>query len=272
MENGELQKGVGESGAGPAHRIEYFVRRFFERLGGALDFALRRPLNPQPRTDVTALVPQLERAVEEKLRREGDRIIAPNLIELRYDYETYSQLTAKRRDFLERELRATLYEYIYNRRYATLGDIKVKIGFDVFTRRLTIIARFPDEAEGPPAAQSRSEASAPVANTPAQAAPRRVEVVLKSRERELRAKVTSGGPVGIGRSHDNALVIEDPSVSNIHAAFSLQANGTLWLADLGSSNGTFVNGVLLGQGDKSVVRSGDRLQFGDIAVTLEVKE
>lgn len=271
MNNGELQKSVGEKDVGLAHRIESFVRRFFERLGGALDFALRRPLNQQTRTDVTALIPPLERAVEEKLRREGGRVIAPNLIELRYDYETYSHLTAKRREFLERELRATIYEYVYNRRYATLGDIKVKIGFDVFTRRLTVIARFPDEAEVPAAIQAPSRESTPEAPA-AQVEARRVEVILKGRQRELRARVVSGTPVSIGRSHDNALVIEDLSVSNVHAAFSLQPNGTLWLADLTSSNGTFVNGVQLGAGDKGVVRGGDRLQFGDVAVTLEVRE
>jgi hypothetical protein len=273
MNDGELQKGISGKEADLPHRVEYFVRRFFERLGGALDFALRRPLNPQPRTDVTALVPQLERAIEEKLRHEGGRVVAPNLIELRYDYETYSRLTAKRREFLERELRATIYEYAHNRRYTTLGDIKVKVGFDVFTRKLTIIARFPDEAEAPPAAQSqgKSPTSADKAAA-AQAEARRVEVVLRGNRRESRARVVSGTPTGVGRSHDNAIVIEDPSVSNVHAAFSLHANGTLWLADLTSSNGTFVNGVQLGAGDKSVVRGGDRLQFGDVEVTLEVKE
>jgi hypothetical protein len=276
MDNSESQKGRAEEGVTLAHRVEYFARRFFERLGGALDFALRRPLNPQPRTDVTALVPQLERAVEEKLKHEGGRVVAPNLIELRYDYETYSRMTAKRRDFLERELRATLYEYAHNRRYVTEGDIKVKVGFDVFTRKLTIIARFPGESEETAATQNQNQppataGDAPAAQSAAQAAARRVEVVLRSRQRELRAKVVAGAPASVGRSHDNALVIEDASVSNVHAAFSLQANGTLWLADLGSSNGTCVNGALLGQGDKGVVRGGDRLQFGDVEVSLEVK-
>src|SRR6185369_3593175 len=92
------------------NRFEYYLRRFFERVGGALDFVLRRPLNQQARTDLTALLPQVEQAVEAKLRREGTRILAPNLIELRYDYETYGQMTQARLDFLRRELEASLYE------------------------------------------------------------------------------------------------------------------------------------------------------------------
>jgi hypothetical protein len=250
-------------------RIEVFLRRLFERIGGALDFALRRPLNPQPRTDLTALVPPIERAIEERLRRESTRIIAPNLIELRYDYETYSQMTESRRDYLQRELRATVYEYIHNRRYATEGDVQVKVGFDIFTRKLIITAAFPDEVEAPVATPQPAAEAKP--------AVKRCQVGLRMlsgrRLSDLHARMASdAAPSGIGRSHDNPIVIEDSTVSNFHAAFTLLPNGALWLADLGSSNGTFVNGVRLAGGDKSIVRSGDRLRFGDVEATLEVKD
>ena len=247
-----------------ASRIEFFVRRLFERIGGALDFALRRPLNPQPRTDLTALIPPIERAIEEHLRRDGSRITAPNLIELRYDYETYSQMGQQRLDFLQRELGATIYEYIHNRRYATLGDVQVKVGFDVFTRKLTIKAAFPDES---PSAAGEAK---PVEEV--KPAIERREVLLRLVRGELRAAVTSQSErVGIGRSHDNQFVIDDLTISNVHAAFTLAPNGVLWLADLGSRNGTFVNSVRLGPGDKSIVKSGDRLRFGDVEATLEMR-
>lgn len=249
-----------------ASRIEFFVRRLFERIGGALDFALRRPLNPQPRTDLTALIPPIERAIEEHLRREGSRITAPNLIELRYDYETYSQMGQPRLEFLQRELRTTVHEYIHNRRYVTLGEVEVKVGFDVFTRKLTITAAFPDQALEPAAESQPAAEAKPVVQ--------RCEVTLRLSQgrSELRAPVMSDADrVGVGRSRDNKLVIDDPTVSNVHAAFTLTANGALWLADLGSRNGTFVNSVRLGPGDKSIVRAGDRLRFGDVEATLEVR-
>ena len=49
------------------------------------------------------------------------------------------------------------------------------------------------------------------------------------------------------------------------------AGSTLWLTDLGSSNGTFVNDVRLGEGDKTIVRDGDRLRFGDVELKLELQ-
>ena len=245
------------------NRVEGGVRKFFERLGGALDFALRRPLNPQTRTDVTALIPPLERAIDAKLRHEGSKVIAPNLLELRYDYETYQQLTNKRIEYLERELRLSVYEYIHNRRYTTLGDVEVKIAYDMFTRKLTISANCSDEAPKPVATQTA------VAPATLQVPATQTSLTLKNKQRELRANITSGARVSLGRTHDNSLVIEDPMVSSVHAAFTIAANGTLYLTDLGSSNGTFVNGVQIVMGDKTIVKAGDRLRFGDVELSLE---
>lgn len=255
MSNSELPKDEAITS-----RVESGVRKFFERLGGALDFALRRPLNPQPRTDITALIPPLERAIDDKLRHEGAKVIAPNLIELRYDYETYQQLTNKRIDFLQRELRLSVYEYIHNRRYTTLGDVQVKIAYDMFTRKLTIFANFSDEPPKPVATQTDEPVSVPKAQA---------SLILKNKQRELRANITSGARVSLGRTHDNMLVIEDSTVSSVHAAFTLAANGTLYVTDLGSSNGTVVNGVQIAMGDKTIVKAGDRLRFGDVELSLE---
>src|SRR5215472_9437734 len=110
-------------GADFSSRVEFFVRRLFERIGGAIDFALRRGhgLEGGARADVATLAPLIEQAVEDNLKREDARVFAPNLIELRYDYETYTKMGAARREFLQRELNANIYEYIYNRRYATSG-------------------------------------------------------------------------------------------------------------------------------------------------------
>ena len=218
---------------------------FFEKLGGAIDFTLRRPSSPQIKTDVTALIHPLENAIEAKLRHEGSRVIAPNLIELRYDYETYQQLTGKRRVFLERELRLSVYEYIHNRRYTTLGDVEVKLAYDMFTRKLSIKARFPDETVAV-ASETATPNTAPLK-------PAKFTITLRAKAFEIRAE--SDTRITVGRTHDNALIIENSSVSSVHAAFTTSANGTIFVSDLGSSNGTFVNGVQIVMGEKTIVKS-----------------
>jgi hypothetical protein len=255
-------------------RLEFFARRLFERIGAAIDFALRRGggFEGGARADLASLGPLIERAIEDDLKREDSRLLAPNLIELRYDYETYTRMGASRREFLQRELDANIYEYIYNRRYATLGEVQVRIAYDAFTRGLEIRTGFgePKPAVVPQNTPAEEQSTG---QSTGRAKDRTVEVVLQIEggSRILRARVASDAePVGIGRNSANALIIDDSTVSNFHAAMTLSGNGNLLLADRASSNGTFVNGVALETGGRIIVRDGDRLKFGDVEATLEV--
>ena len=75
--------------------------------------------------------------------------------------------------------------------------------------------------------------------------------------------------ITIGREPDNTLQIDDPSVSGYHARIS--SVGTRFeLKDLGSTNGTRVNGDSF---DKWELTNGDKIRFGNIFVNYvdEVK-
>jgi len=250
------------------NRVEFFIRRFFERVGGVIDFALRR--TAVPRTDLAALIPHLEQAVDEQLRHEGARVVAPNLIELRYDYEGYTRMGAPRREFLERELTQNIYEYIYNRRYQTLAPVQVKIAYDAFTRGLAIKAEFGDAKPAvldSPQFNRHSDQQAPPVSD------KSCDITLRNPANKWQACSTvksNSEPAGIGRNVANAIQINDPSVSNFHAAFVLRADGNLELADRNSANGTSINDVQLESGDRKIVRHNDRLQFGDVELKLEL--
>ena len=67
------------------------------------------------------------------------------------------------------------------------------------------------------------------------------------------------GPVVIGRSPSSDVVVDEPFVSATHARLTLQGPA-LVLEDLGSTNGTMVNGHLIGQ--PVTLRAGDERQIG----------
>ncbi len=67
-------------------------------------------------------------------------------------------------------------------------------------------------------------------------------------------------PQTIGRSANNGIVINDAEISRRHAQLTPQA-GNFVLEDLGSTNGTFVNGSRLNQ--PTVLQHGDSVEFGD---------
>jgi pSer/pThr/pTyr-binding forkhead associated (FHA) protein len=75
------------------------------------------------------------------------------------------------------------------------------------------------------------------------------------------------GSTSVGRSPDNALVLHDPLVSRRHALIQVQGEGEFWLVDLGSANGSYLNGRRIAQpaelkaGDE-ITLSGTVLRFG----------
>jgi hypothetical protein len=74
------------------------------------------------------------------------------------------------------------------------------------------------------------------------------------------------GEVILGREHSSAdLVIEDPGVSRRHARV-LPHNGGVILEDLGSSNGTYLNGHRIS--GPVELGTGDEVQLGDTVVGL----
>jgi pSer/pThr/pTyr-binding forkhead associated (FHA) protein len=68
-------------------------------------------------------------------------------------------------------------------------------------------------------------------------------------------------PLTIGRAKDNDVVLAgDEFASAHHARIESQRDG-VWVLDLGSTNGTFVNGARLD--GRRLLREGDLVQIGD---------
>jgi pSer/pThr/pTyr-binding forkhead associated (FHA) protein len=102
---------------------------------------------------------------------------------------------------------------------------------------------------------------------------------MSTPERYMRLEVISGNDLGntitvedelvIGRHADGAgRLAEDEEISRQHARISREASGDYAIEDLGSSNGTFVNGLRI-QAPR-LLSLGDSIETG--ATTLVVRE
>lgn len=244
-------------------RIEAGFRRFWTRLGTALESILssRNSVDAHARR----IVPVIERVIEENVRNRDGVMLAPDIIEVRFDYETFAGFDDKHRAFLSRELASNINEYVHNRRYTVDRTVQVRLRSDPFTKTVKAAAAFSSDSSG--AVESPKAVSM---QRPGAKALRTLRFISPAGSMELCTELTHGeSAAGLGRSRDNALIVNDSSVSNFHAALSLSAEGEVLIADLGSSNGTSVNGVLIERGRRKPVRSGDRIRFGDVDFVIE---
>ncbi len=69
------------------------------------------------------------------------------------------------------------------------------------------------------------------------------------------------GTVTLGRREDNRIVILDGSISGHHAVLEVSAD-ELWITDLGSTNGTFLDSAKLEANVKTKLEAGQRLTLG----------
>src|SRR6185295_5877950 len=75
------------------------------------------------------------------------------------------------------------------------------------------------------------------------------------------------GDVVIGRSPYCTLIIDSETLSRVHASVSM-AGGALEIRDLGSSNGTFVNGARIDKPTR--VQPGDDIVLGKVKIWIEI--
>ena len=99
--------------------------------------------------------------------------------------------------------------------------------------------------------------------------PPRAEVTVYSPLFSPFRQPLQGAAVSIGRASDCSIPIKDRYLSRKHA--EIIAVGNSWvLKDLGSANGTYLNGARVERDEK--LRPGDRIRLGDTEIVFETQE
>lgn len=75
-------------------------------------------------------------------------------------------------------------------------------------------------------------------------------------------------PLIIGREPDVAICLDDKGISRHHCEIGRTETG-LYVKDLGSTNGTYVNGDRI---DQAMLKPGDRLGLGSHSYTVRVRD
>src|SRR5215208_2363646 len=75
--------------------------------------------------------------------------------------------------------------------------------------------------------------------------------------------------IKIGRLASAHLCLEDDKISRIHSVIEVSPEGNISIIDMGSAEGTFVNGKKVSRG---ALRLGDQITLGGLRIVLEPPE
>lgn len=276
----------------PLAAIERFFERLFERPSARLFRARLQPIQLQRR---------IERAMEAERLSSADRTLAPNRFVVHLnpaDLEAFGDMTGS----LASELADGALVFARARHYTLVDRPRVDLLADTTVVRtdIRVVARFadpiagrdrrdvPTDTDGSEASDTEARAEGEAASSHGQghgpghdmaAGPTDTMVFTIPRPSSPAARFRvidtdgteypcefDGSSLTIGRAADNELVLADGRVSRHHARVTGR-RGTLVYTDLGSTNGSRVNGAPVGE---LVLGAGDRIELGDTVLVVEV--
>ena len=266
----------------PLAAIERFFERLFERPSARLFRARLQPVQLQRR---------IERAMEAERLSSADRTLAPNRFTIHLhpeDLQGFGDMT----NSLASELADGALVFARTRRYTLVDRPRVDLLADTTVQRtdIRVVARFVDPIAGRDRRDLASETDGSVATEPDDGTDERarrdsaaspsdtmVFTIPKPSAPAARLRVLppdgqeflvdfDGSSLTMGRAADNDLVVPDGRVSRHHARITGR-RGTLVYTDLGSTNGSRVNGAPVGE---LVLGAGDRIELGDTTLIVEV--
>ena len=89
--------------------------------------------------------------------------------------------------------------------------------------------------------------------------------ILESHDPELIVRLPPGANKTLGRAVPADFIVDATLVSRVHCRLHANDHDELRVEDLGSTNGTLVNGTRV---DRAVLRTGDVLTVGRVAFTV----
>jgi hypothetical protein len=257
---------------------ERLLRRLLEGMGDVVDRRFGRTVEPKAGLTTSQLIDRMKRLLDERVRDAGSKgRIAPHHLKLKLEWGTHSEAPPEIIKELEHEILAAAIDHINDHRYRILAPVTVVTEVDIFTTGVSVDPTF-GEFEAELKKQDEAKPHAEMLQPPKGAPPipdLPVIARITNRERTYETELffkPGGRRLNVGRVGDNDLSLNDSSVSKVHAAVMMNLEGTLLVADTGSTNGTYINGRRISYGEARVIESGDVVSFGDVEVRFRKDE
>jgi len=257
---------------------DWLVRGVLTKVGDMFDRLTGRGWKPSSTLATSELIEKLKSLLDSEVREDtpGCKFV-PNNIKLKMQWDKFSTDSEDSLKKLEAEMLAAVVDHINDKRYFTHAPLALEIKPDYFTPGVRLLVSFDKLADedheaalslGVPG-EATPESHLPEEFAPISAADRSfvASYSLDGIEKTKRLNFADKKRQSVGRTKENDLAIEDPSISKMHASLTVNGDGRLVVADTGSTNGTFIDNSRVAYGKAAVVAPDALVKFG----TVEVK-
>jgi pSer/pThr/pTyr-binding forkhead associated (FHA) protein len=257
---------------------DWFLRGALTRIGDSLDRLTGRNWQPSSSIATSQLVDRLKALLDaEKKEVPGKGFVVPHNIKLKMQWDKFSSDEGSSLDKLRNELLIAAADHINDSLYYTYAPLHLEVKPDYFTEGVKLLVsfeQFDDENE-----EVEMNVTMPGIKLPAGLVPRQEKATVSGRliarsiingkpvERLL--DLPADGRITVGRTATNGLMLDDISVSKVHASIAISDAG-LSVADTGSTNGTFINGERIAYGKAVAFDESDKVTFGTVEVSFEL--
>lgn len=257
---------------------DWLVRGVLTKIGDSFDRLTGRRWIPSSSIAASELIERIKKLLDSEAKEvAGKGMIVPHNIKLKMQWDKFSDDAEDALKSLEIELLTAAVDHINNSLYYTYAPLSLEVKPDYFTEGVKLYASFDKYSDDDREVELSVTVPAinvadivPVNEAPVSAHETFIaRYEIKGIRKEIRLDFLVSRPLSVGRTGANALVIDDPSVSKIHASLVAGEDGILSVADTGSTNGTFINDQRISYGKATRLEEGDRLKFGLIEVMLE---
>jgi len=260
---------------------DWFMQGALARLGDKVDEFTGRRWEPAGSLATSGLIDRLKKLLDSEAKDvAGKGNVVPHHITLKMQWDRFSADGGDSLDLLKTELLVAATDHINDKLYYTLAPLTLDVKTDYFTEGVKLYTSFDEFSSSGeevemnvtiPAFRAEIPAVEPVVLIP----PKRVLFAKRSTGdgvEETRINIPASGRITIGRTAANDLVLNEPSVSKVHASLVIAPGGVIAVADTGSTNGTFVKGDRMSYGKALPVESGEFVRFGEVEVSFKLVE
>ncbi len=258
---------------------DWLVQGVLTKIGDTFDRLTGRGWKPSSSLATSELIERLKQILDAEVRENGDeRKFVPHNIKLKMQWDKFSTDAGDSLKSLEEELLTAAVDHINDKLYYTHAPLSIEVKPDYFTSGVKLFVsydKFSDkehEAEmavAIPGAKAAELSAAEDSVRSSAIVVVRFQINDQARQKELRFE--EGSRLSVGRTKENDLALDDPSVSKMHASLLLDSQSRLLVADTGSTNGTFVGDARISYGKAIEIGKGGKLRFGTVEVELELK-